>query len=167
MGILHRGRITMSLKIVQNLLESLTNGELQYWRNIVLIAGLLYLMKLSLNTVCSLYSGLKTFVIPSIWPRNFPKEYGSWAVVSGCSKGIGLYYAKELAQRGMNLVLIDRKAELLKKIANEIHTEYGVKVEVIVADFGKGSSIYKDIEAGLVGKDIGVLVNNVGVASDI
>ena len=87
-------------------------------------------------------------------------------VVTGCSKGIGLCYAHELAQRGMNLVLIARKAELLNKIASEIHTQYGVKVEVIIADFGKGASIYKDIEAGIAGKDIGVLVNNVGVASD-
>ena len=66
----------------------------------------------------------------------------------------------------MNLVLIARKAELLNKIASEIHTQYGVKVEVIIADFGKGASIYKDIEAGIASKDIGVLVNNVGVASD-
>ena len=55
----------------------------------------------------------------------------------------------------MNLVLIARKAELLNKIASEIHTQYGVKVEVIIADFGKGSGIYKDIEDGLVGKGRG------------
>ena len=66
----------------------------------------------------------------------------------------------------MNLVLIARKAELLNKIASEIHTQYGVKVEVIIADFGKGAIIYKVIEAGIAGKDIGVLVNNVGVASE-
>ena len=66
----------------------------------------------------------------------------------------------------MNLILIARKAELLNKIASEIHTQYGVKVEVIIADFGKGASIYKDIEAGITGKDIGVLVYNVGVSTD-
>ena len=87
-------------------------------------------------------------------------------VVTGCTKGIGLCYAQELAKRGMNLILIARKAELLNKIATTIHTEYGVQVEVIIADFGKGSSIYKDIKNGLDGKDIGILINNVGVASD-
>ena len=67
---------------------------------------------------------------------------------------------------GMNLVLIARKAKLLSNIALDIHAKYGVKVEVIIADFGKDDTIYKDIENQLINKDIGILVNNVGVASD-
>ena len=43
----------------------------------------------------------------------------------------------------MNIVLIARKAELLNKIADEIQTQYGVKTEVIIADFGIGASIYR------------------------
>ena len=69
----------MTLKMLQSLLESLTNGELKNFRNIVLIAGLCYLVKLSFKFLWNLYSGLVTFIIPSIWPRNFPKEYGPWA----------------------------------------------------------------------------------------
>ena len=66
----------------------------------------------------------------------------------------------------MNLVLIARKAELLNKIANELQSKHGVQVEVIIADFGKGPSVYKSIEEGLACKNIGILVNNVGVATD-
>ena len=66
-----------------------------------------------------------------------------FSVVTGCSKGIGLSYVHELAKKGMNIVLIARKAELLNKIADEIQTQYGVKTEVIIADFGIGASIYK------------------------
>ena len=66
----------------------------------------------------------------------------------------------------MNVVLIARKAELLNKIANEIQTQYGVKAEVVIADFGLGANIYMNIEEGLEGKDIGILVNNVGVGID-
>ena len=69
----------MTLKMLQSLLESLTNGELKNFRNIVLIAGLCYLVKLSFKFLWNLYSGLVTFIIPSIWPRNFPREYGPWA----------------------------------------------------------------------------------------
>ena len=87
-------------------------------------------------------------------------------VVTGCSKGIGLCYAQELANKGMNLVLIARKAELLNKIAKELRNQYDIQVEVIIADFGKGENIYSSIEEKLVGKDIGILVNNVGVATD-
>ena len=66
----------------------------------------------------------------------------------------------------MNLVLIARKVELLNKIAEDVQTKYGVQVEVIIVDFGHGATIYKDIEEGLADKDIGILVNNVGVGVD-
>ena len=87
-------------------------------------------------------------------------------VVTGCSKGIGLGYAKDLAQRGMNLILIARKEDLLKQIASELTQNYGIKVEIILADFSKGPSIYPNIEKGIAGKDIGILVNNVGVSGE-
>ena len=76
----------------------------------------------------------------------------SISVVTGCSKGIGLNYAHELAKKGMNLVLIARKANLLNEIADDIKSKYGVEVDVIIADFGKGNDIYKNIEESLVGK---------------
>lgn len=33
------------------------------------------------------------------------KSFGKWAIVTGCTDGIGLALAKELALRGMNIVL--------------------------------------------------------------
>ena len=77
-----------------------------------------------------------------------------------------MHYAHELAEKGMNLVLVARKADLLNEIANDIKNKYALKVEVIIADFGKGIDIYKNIEESLANKDIGILVNNVGVAYD-
>ena len=66
----------------------------------------------------------------------------------------------------MNLVLVARKANLLNEIAEDIKSKYSVKVDVIISDFGQGTSIYKNIEENIAGKDIGILVNNVGVAYD-
>ena len=66
----------------------------------------------------------------------------------------------------MNLVLIARNAELLNEIAGDIRTQYKVQVEVIIADFNSDVCIYKSIEKGLESKDIGILVNNVGVVYD-
>ena len=87
-------------------------------------------------------------------------------VITGCTKGIGLCYAKELAKKNMNLILIARKVDLLNDIADEIRNQYRVKVEVIIADFGEESFIYTNIEERLADKDIGILVNNVGVANE-
>jgi len=154
------------VEISKDLLHSFNYGNNRNWRDLILLAGLYYTTKVTINTVDSLYNGFKTFCLPLIWQRDFQEEYGPWAVITGCSKGIGLCYAHELAKRGMNLVLIARKVELLNKIADEIMSQYKVKVEVIIADFGAGPSIYKNIEDSLLNKDIGVLVNNVGVANN-
>lgn len=133
-------------------------------QDVLLLAGLVYTSKIAYKTVNGLYSAFKTYILPKVWPRNFVKEYGSWALVTGCSKGIGLSYAKELAAKGMNLILIARKAELLQSIADEIKDKFKVDVEIIIADFSKGKEIYASIADGLKGKEIGILVNNVGVS---
>ena len=67
------------MNMAHNLLESLNNGELQNWKDLVLLAGVFYVSKFTLKTVCNLYSTFKVFVLPSFWPRNFPEEYGPWA----------------------------------------------------------------------------------------
>ena len=77
--ILHVSRLKTAVKMIQNLLDSLINGELQYLRNIVLIAGLFYLITRSFKIVLTIYNGFKTFFCPLIWPRDFQKEYGPWA----------------------------------------------------------------------------------------
>ena len=67
------------MNMAHNLLESLNHGELQNWKDLVLLAGVFYVSKFTLKTVSNLYSTFKVFVLPSFWPRNFPEEYGPWA----------------------------------------------------------------------------------------
>uniref|UniRef100_A0A8C5UG10 3-ketoacyl-CoA reductase n=1 Tax=Malurus cyaneus samueli TaxID=2593467 RepID=A0A8C5UG10_9PASS len=69
-----------------------------------------------------------------------------------------------LAKRGMKVVLISRSKEKLDQVSSEIREKYKVETKVIVADFGEREDIYKGIKAGLEGLEIGVLVNNVGMA---
>ena len=85
-------------------------------------------------------------------------------VVTGCTRGIGLCYAHELAKRGMNLILIGRNSSKLKEIASDIQGEYdNIAIEIIEIDFNDGDDIRNVIVDALAGKDIGILVNNVGV----
>ena len=72
--------------IVDNLfpetfLKSYQTGE------VLLIIGLFYTIKWVFKTLCNFHEAFKAFLLPKFWPRNFPEEYGSWAVVTGCSKG--------------------------------------------------------------------------------
>ncbi len=57
-----------------------------------------------------------------------------WALITGASSGIGAEFARRLASRGMHLVLVARRKELLEKLAEELHTAHGTKCELIVTD---------------------------------
>ena len=49
---------------------------------------------------------------------------GKWAIVTGGSDGIGLAYATELAQRGLNLVLISNAERDLERVALNLSQKY-------------------------------------------
>lgn len=81
----------------------------------------------------------------------------------GATDGIGRAYAEELASRGLNIILISRNQEKLQMVAKDIADTYKVETDIIVADFSNGREIYHPIREALKDKDIGILVNNVGV----
>ena len=54
-----------------------------------------------------------------------------FSVVTGGSDGIGLAYAKELAKRQMNIILLSRNPEKLKKAAYEIGISYIIFTHVM------------------------------------
>ncbi|RVW72629.1 Very-long-chain 3-oxoacyl-CoA reductase 1 [Vitis vinifera] len=100
-------------------------------------------------------------------PKNL-KEYGSWALVTGSTDGIGKAMAFELASKGLSLVLVGRNPSKLKAVSSEIRERHGEQVEVksIVIDFAKfsGEEIAAFIKEGIEGIDVGVLINNVGLS---
>lgn len=55
-----------------------------------------------------------------------PKKFGEWAIVTGCTDGIGKAMAEELAKKGMKLVLVSRNPQTLKAQAEE----FGKKIFV-------------------------------------
>ena len=85
------------------------------------------------------------------------------ACTVGATDGIGRAYAEELASRGLSIVLISRNQEKLQAVAKDIADTYKVETDVIVADFSNGREIYGLIREALKDRDIGILVNNVGV----
>ena len=58
---------------------------------------------------------------------DFAARYGPWATVAGASEGLGATYAEELASRGLNLVLVARRAELLQSLASELSKNITLK----------------------------------------
>ncbi|CAG0904645.1 unnamed protein product [Darwinula stevensoni] len=125
-------------------------------------------------------------------------RFSLFSVVTGCTDGIGLSYAKELARRGMKIVLISRNPKKLEAVAVDLskifihlifaashftllfnsqielrpkllnsqsEEQFDTETLMIPADFTE-LDIYDGIKEKVAGRDIGVLVNNVGMASD-
>ncbi|XP_063984701.1 inactive hydroxysteroid dehydrogenase-like protein 1 [Diachasmimorpha longicaudata] len=96
-------------------------------------------------------------------PVDLKSKFGDWAVVTGSTDGIGRAYAKELASRGVNLVLISRTLERLEKTREAIlDVNNKVEIRIVTADFSKGREVFEKIEHELKDIPVGILVNNVG-----
>ena len=69
------------------------------------------------------------------------KRYGSWAMVTGATDGIGLAFAHELAKHGLNLILVSRNPLKLASVSDDFRQEFPqIKIKIIPFDFSSGNS---------------------------
>lgn len=94
-----------------------------------------------------------------------------YALVTGASSGMGVEFARQLAQRGYNLLIVSNE-ERINEVAQELKSEFtnhNAQLEVIplVLDLGQQSSARELYEyAHAHDLEIEVLVNNAGVYHD-
>jgi short-subunit dehydrogenase len=93
--------------------------------------------------------------------NTFTKNYGDWALITGASSGIGLDFARQIAAKGLNVVLTARSEDKLKVLASSLETDYSVKTRVVVADLADPTAIAR-ILAATADISVGLLVNNAG-----
>ena len=87
------------------------------------------------------------------------------ALITGAAAGLGLEFAWQLATARHDLVLVDRDRERLERVAGQLHSVTGVRVEMLVADLSVRSDVERVAERlRSTERPVGLLVNNAGAA---
>lgn len=100
-------------------------------------------------------------------PKNL-RSYGTWAVVTGATDGIGKAFAIELSKQGFNMILIGRSSTKLSSVSSEILQSVSTrpcKITKLTLDFSSDEDLVNCVELvrkSTAGLDVGVLVNNAG-----
>lgn len=88
---------------------------------------------------------------------------GRWALVTGASGGLGADFARRLAMRGCNVILVARREDQLLSLGEELTRRYGTQVEIMTMDLtapDAPQALYDRVQdAGL---SVDVLINNAG-----
>jgi hypothetical protein len=93
----------------------------------------------------------------------FRAKYGPWALVAGGSVGLGAQFATQLAARGLNLVLVARRAEPLESCAHLLRADYAVEVRTIALDLAS-PDLMTTLRAQAGDVEIGLLVYNAALS---
>lgn len=98
--------------------------------------------------------------------KNIKLVYGSWAVITGATDGIGKGMAFELARKGLNIFLISRSEEKLKQTSDELEKKYpNIQVKYLSVDYADfNDSMKEKVSEATKYLEVGVLVNNVGIS---
>ena len=88
---------------------------------------------------------------------------GKTALITGASSGIGAEFARQLAARGMNLVLVARSQDKLMELAEDIRKTHEVTIKVLVADLSNPDEAADLAERTKAAKlEVDLLINNAG-----
>jgi short-subunit dehydrogenase len=93
----------------------------------------------------------------------FRDRYGPWAVIAGASVGLGAEFAQQLAERGLNLVLLARRRQALLELGASLE-KHGVSVRAIDVDLAS-PRLLEEVRAATADVEVGLLVYNAAAST--
>ena len=87
------------------------------------------------------------------------------AVITGASSGIGATFARKLAARGWDLLLVARREDRLRSLAAEFADTHHIAAEAMIADLTRDEDVKRVAEKIRAAPNLGLLVNNAGFGS--
>ena len=70
----------------------------------------------------------------------FAERYGPWALLLGASEGVGEVFARAVAERGVNVVLVARRAAVLDEVAGTITAATGAGTRTVAVDLTENAA---------------------------
>ncbi len=87
------------------------------------------------------------------------------ALITGASAGIGIETARLFAEEGARLILLARREELLRRLADELKDSTGCETQILVCDVREVSAVNAAIaKLPESWRDIDLLINNAGLS---
>lgn len=84
------------------------------------------------------------------------------ALITGASAGIGATFARKLAARGCDLVLVARRADRMETLAAELLAAHGTQCEVLTADLAVDADVARVAARIAALPRLDYLINNAG-----
>ena len=87
-----------------------------------------------------------------------------YALITGVTSGIGLEYARQMAARGYNLILVGNRAHENCSVAASLSAEHGIDAVPLYADLSRreaAAEVYERVKE--MSAEVSVLINNAGM----
>lgn len=93
--------------------------------------------------------------------EQFAAKYGPWALIAGASEGTGASFARQLAEKGLNLILVARREGPLEQLALELRSAHGVECVTASIDLSAENAAQQLLQAAGT-REVGLLILNAG-----